>query len=929
MPLPAGTRLGPYEILSPLGAGGMGEVYRARDSKLGREVALKVLPEILARDPDRMARFKREAQVLASLNHPNIAAIYGFEESDGVRALALELVEGETLGEWLGRDAPAGRLKSDSTRPTTETAHRAVSTDDALPIARQIADALEYAHERGIIHRDLKPANIKITPEGTVKVLDFGLAKALEVEATASSNVSDSPTLTAAATQAGVIIGTAAYMSPEQARGKSVDRRADIWAFGCVLYEMLAGRQAFEGDTVSDTLAAVLKTEPDLSALPASTPARVRELLRRCLTKDPKRRLRDIGEARIATEEALSGTDDVAPVCDRRSGGSDLAARRAALQPPWRRALPWALAAISTLALFALTLGNMFRAPLPPTRPIARLAVTLPPTGRLAEAFFSPIALAPDGSRLVYVAYHGASTQLYARAFDSFDAKPITGTEGAENPFFSPDGQSVGYFAEGKMKKVTLSGGAPFTLCNAASNRGASWVPDNNIVVALSGNSGLFEVSAAGGTPKPLTVPDRQMGEISHRWPEILPGGKALLFTLWSGGSFDDARIVLLSLNTGERRVLVEGGTHAQYVPSGHLVYARAGGLLAVPFDLKRLEVAGSPVPILDGVSMNSGSGSASFSISAGGALAYVPGGLSVSTRNLFWVDRKGVAKPLPAPSHRYFSPRLSPDGRRLAVGDNVSGLWLFDLTRGALTRLADTAGAFPLPIWTPDGHSVTFRSVVGPSLNLHWMPADASRAPQRLTTSENQQSPGSWSPDGQVLAFSENDATTGWDIWVLKLEGDRKPRPFLQTPFNEGGPEFSPDGHWLAYQSDETGQQEVYVRPFPGPGGKWQISTEGGTEPMWARNGREFFYRNGEKMMVVSVGTKPTFTASKPRQLFEGPYESGSLVFSFEPNYDVSPDGQRFLMIKRSEQASTPTQVNVVLNWSDELRRLAPAGRP
>jgi eukaryotic-like serine/threonine-protein kinase len=925
MPLTAGAKLGPYEILSPLGAGGMGEVYRARDTKLGRDVALKVLPEQFAGDPERMGRFAREAQVLASLNHPNIASIYGLEDSGKIRALVMELVEGLTLAERLAV-APVYDRRTGSAKGATNSAaaHRAaLQLDEALPIAKQIAEALEYAHEKGIIHRDLKPANVKVTRDGAVKVLDFGLAKALEVGAIHESPLQDSPTLTQAATQAGVILGTAAYISPEQARGKPVDRRADIWAFGCVLYEMLVGERAFAGETTSDVLAAVIRAEPDFAALPASTPLRIRDLLVRSLNKDPKSRLRDIGEARIAIEETLSGAADVgaiheSPLQPATMGTSPLQLTRF-------RALPWALLAALSVGV---ALWSFLRAPSPPARPVARLAVTLPSTDRLAQGFLSPLALAPDGSRLVYVAHHGAGTQLYVRALDSFDAKPIPGTEGAENPFFPPDAQSVGFFAEGKMKKISLSGGAPFTLCDAASNRGATWVTNNKIVFTPSGNSGLYEISADGGTPKPLTVPERQKGEISHRYPHILPGGKALLFTLWSGGSFDDARIVSLSLETGERQVLVEGGTYAQYVPPGYVVYARAGALLAVPFDLKRLALTGPPVPILEGISMDSGTGSADFSVSAGGDLAYVPGGLGVVLRNLVWVNRKGVTQPLAAPPHAYFSPRISPDGRRVAVGDNISDLWLFDLTREALTRLADTSGAMPLPIWTPDGHSVTFRSVEGASLNIHWMPADASRAPERLTTGENQQSPGSWSPDGRVLAFTENDPTTGWDIWVLKLEGDRKPRPFLKTPFNEGAPEFSPDGHWLAYQSDESGRLEVYVQPFPGPGAKSQISTEGGMEPMWARNGRELFYRNGDKMMAVTVETKATFAAAKPKLLFEGPYERGSLVFSFEPNYDVSPDGQRFLMVKASAQESSPPQINIVLNWFEDLKRRVPTGK-
>ena len=928
MTLTSGTKLGPYEILTPLGAGGMGEVYRAHDTKLGRDVALKVLPEAFARDAERMARFQREALVLASLNHPNIATIHGLEESGNVRALVMELVEGPTLAERIGRDAPAGRLisasvarlKSAPVVPGSETAHRAVSTDDALPIAKQITEALEYAHERGVIHRDLKPANVKITSEGTVKVLDFGLAKAVE-KTGLPSDPSTSPTLTIAATQAGIIMGTAAYMAPEQARGATVDKRADIWAFGVVLFEVLTGRQAFPGETTSDVLASVLKFDPEWSALPASTPPSITRLLRRCLTKDRKQRLQAIGEARIAIEEAMSGDVGADPRV-RPPEGARMGAHL--------RALPWALAAISTLALVALTIGNVMRAPRPPTRPIARVVVTLPPADGLALGRTPVVALSPNGSRLVYVANRGGGTQLYQRAIDRFEATAIPGTEGVSSPFFSPDGESVGYFAEGKLKKVSLSGGAPLILCSAYNNRGGSWGPDDTIIFTpYTATSGLFRVSAAGGTPKVLTIPDRKKGEVSHRWPEILPGGKAVLITIWTGTSFDDARIGVLSLETGEQRVLVEGGTYAHYVPSGHLVYARAGGLLAAPFDLKRLEVIGPPVSILEGVSMSPSSGAAQFSFSADGSLAYVPGAAMGVGRTLLWVDRKGAAQPIPAPPRGYIAPRFSPDGQRLAVGIEGTnpGLWLYELARGTLARLIETGGVNQWPIWTPDNKRVTYLYALGGLLNLYWMPADGSGAPERLTTGENMQWPGSWSPDGQVLAFSELDPTTGLDIWVQNVEGDRKPRPFLQTASNEGGARFSPDGRWLAYQSDESGRQEIYVRPFPGPGGKWQISSEGGTEPVWARNGRELFYRDGDKMMAAAIETKPRLAPGKPKLLFEVQYETSP--YSFLSNYDVSPDGQRFLMIKESEKESAAAQLNVVLNWSDELRRLAPAAKP
>jgi len=916
-----------YRIVERIGAGGMGEVYRATDTKLGRDVALKVLPEVFARDAERMARFRREAQLLASLNHPNIATIHGLEESNGQCALVMELVEGPTLAEKIGvaQGSPSSPAAFRVEGPQRRKAGVALQIDESLHIAKQIAEGLEYAHERGIIHRDLKPANVKVRPDGTVKILDFGLAKALE-ETPAAGSINTSPTISAAATREGIILGTAAYMSPEQARGKPVDKRADIWAFGVVLYEMFTGQRLFSGETVSDTLAAVITKEPDWEALPVTTPTPVQKLVRRCLHKDPKWRLRDIGEARIAIEEALDPSKAVA--VNEAGLVQPLTTRRT-------RTIIWSLAVLAALSL-AITFWSLLRAPSSPTRPIVRLSVTLPPSERLGLGLTPVLALSPDGSRLVYVASRAGTNQLYVRSIDRTEATPIPGTEGGESPFFAPDGQSVGFFAEGKLKSVSMSGGAPSTLCSAVTARGASWGADGNIIFTPSlAFSGLFRVSANGGTPQGLTRPDLKKGEISHRWPEILPGGQAVLFTSWTGGNFDDARIEVLSLRTGEQRVVLQGGTDARYIPTGHLVYGRAGELWAAPFDLKRLQVTGPPVSILQGVTMRSTTGAVEFTSSIDGSLAYVPGAPKGGEGTLVWVDRTGAAQALPAPPRVYTAPRLSPDGRRVALGITAptQGLWVYDLTRGTLTRLAET-GLVPFPIWTPDGNRLAFTlpghqlpsEAQGAFWNIFWMPSDGSGAPDRVTTSQNAQWPGSWSPDGRRLAFTEADPTTGYDIWVLTIEGERKAQPFLQTPSNESAPMFAPDGRWLAYASDETGRKEIYVRPFPGPGGKYQISTEGGTEPVWARSGRELFYRNGDKMMAVAVETKPVFAAAKPRLLFEAPYEPA--LYTFLADYDVSPDGKRFLMVKASEGESV-AQINVVLNWSDELRRLAPAGKP
>ena len=903
MRLAAGSKLGPYEILAPLGAGGMGEVYRARDTRLARDVALKVLPEALAHDPERRARFQREAQVLASLNHSNIAALYGLEESAGVLALVMELVAGPTLAE---------RLKSGS-----------IPLDDALPIAKQIAEALEAAHERGIVHRDLKPANIKVTPEGKVRVLDFGLAKALDTEVSAS-NISNSPTLTQAATQAGVILGTAAYMSPEQAKGKSVDRRADIWAFGCVLYEMLMGRQVFEGETVSDVLASVLKTEPDWAALPPALPPQIPNLVRRCLRKDPKARLQSIGDARIAIEEALSGAPEISEAGLPREAADGS-------RKPLLRWGPWMLAGSLAVALgLALLLALRRPAQMGP-HPLKRFAIGLHATEGFAglESLETPLlALSPDGKNLVYVGHQAATTMLVLRALDRLEETPIAGTEGASDPFFSPDSQWIGFFADGKLKKISIQGGAPITICDGPSDRGASWALDNTIVFSPTFTSGLLRVSVAGGAPQPIISPDPGKGERTYRWPQVLPDGKTALYTIGMAASpayYDDAPIAVVSLETGRSHVVVQGASMARYVASGHLVYARAGALFAVPFDLRRGEVVGVAVPILGGVWGVPESGAAHFAVSDDGSLAYIPGRVQAEVGNLVWVDRKGNVQPLPVPAQSYLRPRLSPDGKRVAVGIGPAGggdVWVYSLEGKTLTRLTFD-GRYNYPVWSPDGKHVAFGTNKGLE-RIQWKAADGSAPGEPLSTGSVQQIPESWTPDGELLAFSQFGQGTRGDIWLLPVKGDRKPRPFLQTVANEYGPAFSPDGRWLAYVSEESGRNEVYVQTFPGPGGKWEVSTEG-RDPVWSRNGRELFYRAANNFMVVSVEILPTFSAGQPRLLFQ---KNFAYARDLTSDFDVSPDGQRFLMIQNAAGESAPTQIDVVLNWFDELHRLAPTAK-
>lgn len=705
MAFASGTRLGSYQIVAAIGAGGMGEVYRARDSRLDRDIAIKILPQAFARDADRMARFEREAKLLACLNHPNIAHIYGLEEPNGRRALVMELVEGHELRERI-EQAP-------------------MTIDEALPIALQIAGALEYAHERAIIHRDLKPANVKLTPDGHVKLLDFGLAKALEPEGNAG-DPQNSPTLSVVATRAGMLLGTAAYMSPEQARGKAVDRRADIWAFGCVLFEMLAGASPFAGDTTSDTLAAVIRAEPDWSLLPAIIPARMRELLHRCLKKDPRQRLQAIGEARIAIEAVISNVP----------GSTTAAATSAAHRPRWHTILPWAVAILAIL----LASVWVYLRPSPEARQVMQLSLALPEpmSGILDPNPGSPFAISPDGAQVAFAAsVSGKPPQLFLLPLDQRSAVPLAGTENAVQPFFSPDGQWLGFFALGRLRKVSLHGGPTVDLGDAPVPHGANWAADGSIVYAPNFGSGLMRVAASGGAPQTLTTPNDKEKEVSHRWPQVLPGGKAVLFTiqLTTQTTYDEARIAVLSLQTGKWHTLLEGGSYARYVPSGHIVFARAGSLIAVPFDLRRLAMSGPPVPVVDGLVTSAvTSGSAEYDVTPSGMLAFVPGTARTPEDSLVWVDRRGVAKKLPVPLNNYSNPRISPDGKLMAVqihSNGPSDVWVYDFARSTLTRLT-FAGNNADPVWTADGKRVIYRSVKGiPS--FQWRAADGSGSEETL----------------------------------------------------------------------------------------------------------------------------------------------------------------------------------------------------
>lgn len=903
-----GSHVGSLKIVSLIGSGGMGEVYLAQDVRLGRDVAVKILPETLADDPGRRNRFEREARMLASLNHPNIATLYGLTDIGRHIALEMEFVPGDTLADRLRRGP--------------------IRVEDALPIFKQLAQALEAAHERGIVHRDLKPANIKVPADGRVKVLDFGLAKAMDAESSDDGRPDAAFTVTSSHTQPGMILGTARYMSPEQARGLPVDRRSDIWSFGCVVYETLCGAPPFMADTASDTLAAILKDEPDWSVVAGPPP--LQRLLRRCLQKDPQSRLRDIADARLEIEELLLETSASRPVASRTWPAK---MRR------WHvRALMGGLLA---LVATVITIGLWWSWPRPALPAPARVAILLPPGHRLVMGSAPVLALSPDGQRLVYAAATpGRLTALYLRPLDRFEASPLPGTEAASAPFFSPDGRWVGFYASDGIQRVSLDGGAPLRICAAPPISGAAWLTDGTIVfgTTLAGD-GLWRVSADGGTAEPLTTPERAQGEIQHRYPLALPDSTIAFTVVTDNGAV--GAVLPPGARTWGKLPQVQPAGGIQWASGGHLVTSQGMSLLAIPFDMTTGDVSGSPVPLSERTIATAGDGTP-FAVAQSGTLAYVPGRTAAPSRALMLVDRDGRATPLGVTPGAFVHPRFSPDNRWLAVTietDTGSDVWLQDQARSTRSRLTagDRSG---FAVWSPDSGAVGFHATrLGP-WTLYARPVDGSTPAESLVagarpeasavwsrdpsetllpgfvpslTGANPLFPQSWHADGRTIAFVERKPNGEHDIWVV--ERGRDPAPFLLTPADESSPEFSPDGRWLAYVSDESGRNEVYVQPYPGPGGRWLASTAGGTDPVWSPDGREMYYLQGDQMMAVPFVTTPAPSPGVPRRLFEGAYERSAVG----RNYDLSPDGTRFVMI-RGDQADRPPQIHVVLNWASEI---------
>ena len=896
MSLTAGMRLGPYEILSVIGAGGMGEVYRARDPRLDRDVAIKVLPDLFANDPDRLARFEREAKTLAALNHPNIAHIHGLEESSTVRALVMELVEGEDLAQRLSRGP--------------------ILADDALLIARQIAEALEAAHEQGIIHRDLKPANIKVRPDGSVKVLDFGLAKAMEAT-TAPDTALTSPAMTGM----GIVLGTAAYMAPEQAKGKPVDRRADIWAFGVVLYEMLTGRAAYPGETITDVIAAVVTRDPDWAALPAGVPAATRRLLERCLHKDPKRRLRDIGEARL-TLESIS-TDASSSVA-----GSVITPASSEGRPTFR--LIHIVATVLAVALLAATivLLNTWRSRGAAEPPVTRAAFALPAGLSLNLTVRPPLAISRDGAKIVIAARQKGADQLYLRLIGEFEPRPLPGTEGGFNPFFSPDGAWIAFFANGKLRKMPAAGGPVVALADVADPRGGAWVNSETIVYSPDAAVPLQLIPAAGGPPRPVAPLDAARKERTHRWPAALPDGKTILVTVadaQQANEYDDASIEAMRIDTGARTPLVKGRM-ARYVPTGHLLYSRGHLLYAVRFDPARLLVDGTPVVVADGISGDATTGAAHFDVADSGTFVFVPGDSSGASRVLAWYDKSGKVTPIDVPAAYYFDPHLSPDGRRVAVSivDRTGNrdIWVVDTARATSMKLT-FGGVNRTPNWSRDGRTLYYIAY-DRQKQVSWimvLPSLGGGTPERLREIPGQAFLEDVSPDNESLVLQVlGSVGSGSFTSITRMSLTNESKGEMVSGPSVWHAEISPDGRWLAHVANvPNGPDEVFVQSVVSGTRVAQISQKGGVEPRWSTDGRALYYLQDDRLISVPVESGATLAVGNPVTLLTG---VPVWVTDSHQTYHVAPAGDRFLMMRAADERGAAPEVRAVFNWFAELRR-------
>jgi serine/threonine protein kinase len=886
MGLRSGTQLGPYEILSAIGAGGMGEVYRARDTRLERIVAVKILPDHLSDRAELRERFEREARTIASLNHPHICTLHDIGQQDGTDFLVMEYLEGETLAERL-RKGP-------------------LPLNQVLQYAIEIADALDKAHRKGITHRDLKPGNIMLTKSGT-KLLDFGLAK-LRGPQVAVANLSALPTEGSNLTAQGTILGTLQYMAPEQLEGKEADARTDIFAFGLVVYEMATGKKAFEGKSQASLIAKILETDPPpISSLQPMTPPALDRVVKKCLRKEPEDRW----------QNARDITDELKWISDSDSQVGVTAFVPAGARQNLKKRIVWITAAFAIL-MAALMAATIYFRRSPVEARVVRFTVAPPEKQTFAVVPQLPtfLNISPDGNKLAFVAADSTGhTMLWLRELNSQTAQPLPGTDDASTPFWSPDSRFIAFTVGTSLKKVAVNGGPAETIVTTPRSGGTvgTWNRDGIILFESAGS--IVSVPSAGGSTTPVTSLDRQQLSAS---PYFLPDGRHFLFSVISS---ENTGIYVGSLDSKETKFILSATSAALYSPPGYLLFVRAGTLLAQAFDADRLELKGDAIPIVEGVQSGSLQGIAAVAVSQNGVLAYrsVPADTQFK---LVWVDRKGAEQALPSPPHTYRIPRLSPDGQRVALTIDELGSqeWLLDIGRGTLTRLTFEGNYNGGAAWTPDGKRITFGSDRAGQRNLFWQLADGSGGAERLMTSDLMQVASSWSPDGQTLAFEQLAPATGMDISTFRLS-ERKAQPFLQSRFNDIAPRFSPDGRFLAYASNESGRFEIYVQPYPGPGGKWQISTEGGAEPVWARNG-ELFYRNGDKLMVVETNTRLTFSASSPRVLFQGSYAT----FGTMPDYDVTADGQRFLFLKAAEQAQT--EISVVVNWTEELKQKLPVGK-